>query len=142
MELLIVIVVVAILAAVSVASYTGIQSRAHDSVAEQNISTLIKTIAMKHASDGDFSNFSGMGHLAVTLGYDSVGAPDLDRMAYLESLGVDVTSLRYPAAPNGVSQSLIFNSNTDGNGPLLSSVEDSESIEVSVVKDVPSGYAS
>lgn len=51
-ELLIVIVVIAILAAISVVAYTGIQNRANDSVVSSDLSNLAKQYEM-FAIDGD-----------------------------------------------------------------------------------------
>jgi prepilin-type N-terminal cleavage/methylation domain-containing protein len=45
-ELLIVVVVIAILAAISVVAYTSIQNRANDSVVQNDISNLAKKIAL------------------------------------------------------------------------------------------------
>ena len=52
-ELLIVIVVIAILAAISIVAYNGIQNRANNSIVESDISNLIKTIEMWKIKNGD-----------------------------------------------------------------------------------------
>lgn len=51
-ELLIVIVVIAILAAISIVAYTGIQNRAHDSAIQSDINGLVKTIKLYEAEHG------------------------------------------------------------------------------------------
>lgn len=45
-ELLIVIVVIAILAAISIVAYTGIQNRAHDSIIQQDLATIAKKLEL------------------------------------------------------------------------------------------------
>lgn len=52
-ELLIVIVVIAILAAISVVSYTGMQKRALDSVRKQDIGNVAKALALYRVDNGD-----------------------------------------------------------------------------------------
>lgn len=51
-ELLIVIVVIAILAAISIVAYTGVQSRANDSRRLQDIATIRKTLELYKAERG------------------------------------------------------------------------------------------
>lgn len=53
-ELLIVIVVIAILAAVSVVAYTGIQNRANDSVVQNDLSNMAKKLQLAAAETGEF----------------------------------------------------------------------------------------
>ena len=53
-ELLIVIVVIAILAAISVVAYTGIQNRANDSVVQNDLNNLAKQIQLAAADTGEF----------------------------------------------------------------------------------------
>lgn len=51
-ELLIVIVVIAILAAISVVAYTGIQNSAHDAAVKSDLANLAKQIQIYHAHTG------------------------------------------------------------------------------------------
>ena len=51
-ELLIVIVVIAILAAITIVAFNGIQSRAADSSAQQDLATFHKKVALFHADNG------------------------------------------------------------------------------------------
>lgn len=51
-ELLIVIVVIAILAAISIVAYNGIQNRANDSVIQQDIAAIVKRIELYKAETG------------------------------------------------------------------------------------------
>ncbi len=53
-ELLIVIVVIAILAAISVVAYTGVQNRANDTAVQSDISNLAKKIQVDAAVTGQF----------------------------------------------------------------------------------------
>ncbi len=53
-ELLIVIVVIAILAAISVVAYNGIQSRANDSAVQSDVSNLAKKILLYEAENGQY----------------------------------------------------------------------------------------
>jgi type II secretion system protein G len=58
-ELLIVIVVIAILAAISIVAYNGIQERARFSAYQTDISSLNKAIQMYHADNGRYPGSSG-----------------------------------------------------------------------------------
>ncbi len=53
-ELLIVIVVIAILAAISVAAYTGIQNRANDTAIQSDLNNFAKKIQIAAATTGEF----------------------------------------------------------------------------------------
>ncbi len=53
-ELLIVIVVIAILAAISVVAYTGIQNRANDSAVQSDINNFVKKILLYQAEFGAY----------------------------------------------------------------------------------------
>lgn len=62
-ELLIVIVVIAILAAISIVAYTGIQNRAHDSALQSDANVIRKVIKMYYADNGSYPICSaGSGH--------------------------------------------------------------------------------
>lgn len=53
-ELLIVIVVIAILATISVVAYNGIQNRAHDTAVQGDLSSMAKKIQLAAADTGEF----------------------------------------------------------------------------------------
>ena len=53
-ELLIVIVVIAILAAISIVAYNGIQQRARDSQRSNDIATIQKALEMYHVNNGGY----------------------------------------------------------------------------------------
>lgn len=57
-ELLIVIVVIAILAAISVVAYNGIQQRARDSQRNNDIATIQKALEMYHVDNGGYPTCS------------------------------------------------------------------------------------
>lgn len=72
-ELLIVIVVIAILAAISIVAYNGIQNRAHDTAIKNDLNSMAKQVAMFHAIEGRypthiqfFNGTSGMQQIKPT----------------------------------------------------------------------------
>ena len=58
-ELLIVIVVIAILAAISIVAYTGIQQRARDSKRQSDMKSVEKVLELYHVDKGGYPNCSG-----------------------------------------------------------------------------------
>ncbi len=58
-ELLIVVVVIAILAAITIVAYNGIQDRANFSSAQESLSTLHKAILMYYGVNDKYPNTSG-----------------------------------------------------------------------------------
>lgn len=58
-ELLIVIVVIAILAAISIVAYTGIQSRAHDAALQSDANAIRKVMQMYYSDNGSYPICSG-----------------------------------------------------------------------------------
>ncbi|AHB42070.1 hypothetical protein RAAC3_TM7C00001G0205 [Candidatus Saccharibacteria bacterium RAAC3_TM7_1] len=77
-ELLIVIVVIAILAAITIVAYNGIQARTRDSVRKQDLAQLAKATKLYAVDNGDYaeagcgSGGTGSGWLSVD--YDTTGA--------------------------------------------------------------------
>lgn len=53
-ELLIVIVVIAILAAISVVAYTGVQARARDSIRKSDLAEIKKALTLYYTDEGDW----------------------------------------------------------------------------------------
>ncbi len=53
-ELLIVIVVIAVLAAISVVAYNGVQNRANDTVIKNDLANFAKVIQLKYAETGEY----------------------------------------------------------------------------------------
>lgn len=78
-ELLVVIVVIAILAAISVVAYTGIQNRAHDTAVQSDLSQIHKQLQVAAAleelpdpsSDPDADQFNALIDSITTGSYDS-----------------------------------------------------------------------
>ncbi len=68
-ELLIVIVVIAVLAAISIVAYNGIQTRARDSQRKSDISAIVKAIELYYADKGVFPTSSGS--TAINAGWSS-----------------------------------------------------------------------
>ncbi len=60
-ELLIVIVVIAILAAISIVAYNGIQQRARDTQRKQDVATIVKGLGLYGADKGAMHTGSGCG---------------------------------------------------------------------------------
>ena len=60
-ELLIVVVVIAILAAISIVAYTGIQNRANDSAAQSDITNFAKKIQLYYAEYGAYPDGNNTG---------------------------------------------------------------------------------
>lgn len=69
-ELLIVIVVIAVLATISVVAYTGIQARAQDSRRISDLQSITKALATRKVDTGDYpsASYSGLGGQS---GYES-----------------------------------------------------------------------
>lgn len=74
-ELLIVIVVIAILAAITIVAYNGVQARARDAVRKNDLAELVKATQLYAADKGDFAEVncgsSGSGWLPSD--YDGTG---------------------------------------------------------------------
>lgn len=90
-ELLIVIVVIAILAAITTVTYTGVQNRARDSARKQDIATLVKATQLYYVDNGDYAQ-AGCGMDAV--GYEGSGwlHSDYDGVGPLTSINNCLTA--------------------------------------------------
>lgn len=73
-ELLIVIVVIGILAAITIVAFTGVQNRAHDTAVQNDLSNLAKQVRAYHAIEGrypsqsSFFNAAGGMNLKISKG--------------------------------------------------------------------------
>ena len=94
-ELLIVVVVIAILAAITVVSYTGITSRANDTAVQSDLRNLgVKTEELI-AKNGTVPSFSELAVSGISLSHGSYGAH------YIPSTGQEYNMLRCAASSNG-----------------------------------------
>lgn len=75
-ELLIVIVVIAILAAITIVAYNGIQQRSRDSIRKSDLMTIKKLLKLYETDKGDLANANcgnGTGSGWMTSDYDGAG---------------------------------------------------------------------
>lgn len=63
-ELLVVVVVIGILAAITIVAYNGIQQRARDSARKSDIGVIQKALELYHIDNGGYPNCSGGTYLA------------------------------------------------------------------------------
>lgn len=70
-ELLVVIVVIAILAAISLVSYNGIQRRAYNTAAISSVQSWIKVLAVSYAANGTITVTRASGDSSICLGEES-----------------------------------------------------------------------
>lgn len=66
-ELLIVVVVIAILAAITIVSYNGITNRANDSAIQQDLTTIAKKIQISYTQNGVYPTGAGLRTAGVTV---------------------------------------------------------------------------
>lgn len=88
-ELLIVIVVIAILAAISVVAYTGVQNRAHNTAVQSDLKNIATKIEMYNAEQGAYpanvTVLSGLGLKATKSAYeltDGIHASHVHNLLY------------------------------------------------------------
>ncbi|MCD8561695.1 type II secretion system GspH family protein [Candidatus Saccharibacteria bacterium] len=92
-ELLIVIVVIAILAAITVVAYTGIQSQAYDSAIKSDIQNFAKKMELYKAENSTYPPMNGLtSSMGIKLTKDAYGRDSQDRNA---SYCVNTTTDRY-----------------------------------------------
>lgn len=100
-ELLIVIVVIAILAAITIVAYNGIQQRGRDTVRKNDLTQISKLLRLYETDNGDLANANcgnGSGSGWMTSDYDGTG-PYLPINTCLMN-GANVTKV--PIDPSGV----------------------------------------
>jgi len=107
-ELLIVVVVIAILAAISLVAYTGFQARARDSIRKQDLATLAKVTQLYAVDKGDYV-VAGCGRTSSPIGggwltsdYDGVG-PNISINDCLINYGYLQAPLRDPSGLDSCS---------------------------------------
>lgn len=128
-ELLIVIVIIAILAAITIVAYNGIQQRARYSTMQQDISSINKAILLYYADNGSYPYTGTGGYLNTADSTQTLNIPGISK--YLPKV---------PQIPNdGVSGFYIYVS--DGAnykiGRLVHSASDLPGIEKSDPKADP-----
>ena len=99
-ELLIVIVVIAILAAISIVAYNGIQARARDNIRYQDVKSITKALELYKIDNGNYppTNASPTGNGCTGNGYSSSWATDGSWMKPLVDGGY---LSKVPAPPGG-----------------------------------------
>lgn len=97
-ELLIVIVVIGILAAVSLVAYSNTQQKARDTVRKSDVAAITKALGLYEAENGPMYSGSGCGANGNGSGYFnySYGAPGSDMNECLKTKGVISTTIRDP----------------------------------------------
>ena len=90
-ELLIVIVVIGILAAISIVAYNGIQARAHNTTVKNDISNIAKKIHLIKAETGDFPEGTYFRESASVGSGSYHGFPDVDYRPAVDSYYLPVS---------------------------------------------------
>ncbi len=129
-ELLIVIVVIAVLAAITVVAYRGLTQRAQDSAVESNVASLVK-------KTGELSVVHGGVDPSLLLG--SNGGPTVaDQLDLLRENGLQMDTLRHPRAGPREVTSTYFNSSY--NGVNLLNLPDDATIRRAAPPTPPEGF--
>ncbi len=112
-ELLIVIVVIAILAAISVVAYTGVQARARDSQRMQDIKTITKALEMYYVDNGGYPGglCSPSESCAINTGWSNTNDGSWEN---LEDALVPEYISELPSDPNPTTGSSPISGNTYG----------------------------
>lgn len=134
-ELLIVIVVIAILAAVSIVGYNAVRVRAVDSANSTTVSEVLKAVGVEHAKTGTY----GADMFMANGGFRG-GSLEPSEVARLLSAGIDPKLMHHPASPSAIASSFVFNAyNYDSESKLSDSPADT-TVAIYVPRDPPSGY--
>ena len=82
-ELLIVIVVIAILAAITVVAYNGIQNRANDSAVQSDLTAMAKRISLFHVDNGRYPNTTAeLNTLGIKASFSAYGTTQTYNLPY------------------------------------------------------------
>jgi len=97
-ELLIVVVVIAILAAISIVAYTNIQQRARDSVRKADVATIEKALKLYAVDNGPMYVGSGCGYAGNGSGWFNYpyGSPGEDMNVCLKNQGYMTETVKDP----------------------------------------------
>ncbi|MFZ1301443.1 MAG: prepilin-type N-terminal cleavage/methylation domain-containing protein [Candidatus Microsaccharimonas sp.] len=95
-ELLIVIVVIAILAAITIVAYSGIQTRARDTLRSDGVSKIVKALELYYTDNGRYP--AGSGSTTINTGWSTTADASWTNLAtalnpYLATLPKDPTSV-------------------------------------------------
>ena len=134
-ELLIVVVIIAVLAAITIVAYNGMQNRAKNSAAKSTAATVSKKVQTYHTLKGSYpagitkaAFFGELDDYAESTITDTtiVGAPSAAngnttvRVETCTGGGVRITPWDYERSPQGVSTSPIIIGSTSGTCTILS----------------------
>lgn len=108
-ELLIVIVVIGILAAISIVAYNGVQQRARNST---TISAVKDYIKLYSAYAVDYDTYPGSGNYCLGTGY--AGGLCWDNRAYVENAAANTGLLNYAKNLPSPSTARVYRNTTDG----------------------------
>lgn len=148
-ELLIVIVVIGILAAITIVAYSGIQNRANDSAVQSDLSAMAKKIALFHVDNGRYPNTTGelntLGIKASFSAYSTSPAYNLPYCIASDSSYYAISALSksgnkyYYSSKVGVVKSYSSSLANDGMQSASSSCAD---IEAGTARSFIAGYGS
>jgi prepilin-type N-terminal cleavage/methylation domain-containing protein len=93
-ELLIVIVVIGILAAITIVAFSGVQQRARDSQRRQDLSTLAKVISMYNVDNTSY--ITSGGGAGNGQGWVNGGSPTIPKVLFDASYLSNATAIRDP----------------------------------------------
>lgn len=102
-ELLIVIVVIGILAAIVIVAFNGIQARARDSSKESSVKSLMKAIELYNAENGSYPALAGC---SDNSGCGLTGLSTLLVPTYIGAMPNNLTGVSYARNTNGVGYGL------------------------------------
>ena len=146
-ELLIVIVIIGILAAITVVAYNGIQNRASDSAIQSDLSAMAKKIALFHVDNGRYPNATGelnaLGIKATFSAYGTSPAYNLPYCIASDSSYYAISALSksgtkyYYSSKTGVVKSYSSSLANDGMQSASSSCAD---IEAGTARSFIAGY--
>lgn len=94
-ELIIAIVVIAILAAISIVSYTGIQNRAHDTAIQVHLRQMYQKFELEKFDGIGYSNYFGSGYDIQPENLDTLLPPDRTSLASGDNVLSATVSYRY-----------------------------------------------
>ncbi len=107
-ELLIVIVVIAILAAISIVAFTGIQQRGRDSERASDVSNIVKSLTA-YTTDGKAWPESGSAAATALQGYDIAPIPESigAKLGSTAASSSSSTTYGYTVCPSGATGTAI-----------------------------------